>query len=85
MSEFEHVVVGVQDRILTIRLDRPDKKNALTFTMYNAMTDALVKADSDPRVRVVLITGTPDCFTAGNDLADFASANQGRCLPLSAT
>jgi len=81
MSESDHVVVGVQDRILTIRLNRPDKKNALTFTMYNAMTDALVKADSDPRVRVVLITGTPDCFTAGNDLADFASAKPGQVSP----
>lgn len=81
MSEFEHVVVGVQDRILTIRLNRPDKKNALTFTMYNAMNDALVKADGDPRVHVVLITGSPDCFTAGNDLADFASAKPGQVSP----
>lgn len=77
----DHVVVGVQDRILTIRLNRPEKRNALTFAMYAAMTEALAKADGDPGVRVVLITGTPDCFTAGNDLADFAAAKPGQVSP----
>ena len=51
MSEFEHVVVGVQDRILTIRLNRPDKKNALTFTMYNAGRNSeasIVTTESSP-------------------------------------
>lgn len=50
----EHVVVDVQDRVLTIRLNRPEKKNALTFPMYTTMTEALMKADSDGGVRVVL-------------------------------
>jgi enoyl-CoA hydratase/carnithine racemase len=77
----DHVVVAVQDRILTVRLNRPEKKNALTFEMYIAMTEALTKADADPGVRVVLITGTPDCFTAGNDLADFAAAKPGQVSP----
>ena len=77
----EHVVVDVQDRVLSIRLNRPEKKNALTFAMYAAMTDALMKADSDAGVRVVLITGTQDCFTAGNDLADFAAAKPGQVSP----
>lgn len=77
----EHVVVEVQDRVLTIRLNRPEKKNALTFAMYTAMAEALIKADSDGGVRVVLITGTQDCFTAGNDLADFAVAKPGQVSP----
>jgi enoyl-CoA hydratase/carnithine racemase len=77
----DHVVVGIQDRILTIRLNRPEKKNALTFAMYKAMTEALTRADGDPAVRVVLVTGTPDCFTAGNDLADFAGAKPGQVSP----
>ena len=77
----DHVVTGVQDRIFVIRLNRPEKKNALSFAMYTAMSEALVKADSDPGVRVVLITGTPDCFTAGNDLADFAAAKPGQTSP----
>jgi len=76
-----HVVVEKQDRILTIRMDRPEKKNAITFAMYSAMTEALEKAAADAEVRVVLITGTKDCFTAGNDLADFAAAKPGQITP----
>lgn len=77
----EHVVVDVQERVLTIRLNRLEKKNALTFAMYGAMTEALMKADSDAGVRAVLITGAQDCFTAGNDLADFAAAKPGQVSP----
>jgi enoyl-CoA hydratase/carnithine racemase len=77
----DHVVVEVEDRILTMRLNRPEKKNALTFAMYEAMTEALGKADLDHGIRVVLITATPDCFTAGNDLADFAAAKPGQVSP----
>ena len=78
MSEADHVVIGVQERILTIRLIRGEKKNALTFAMYTAMTEALAKAAGDPGVRVVLITGTPDCFTAGNDLSGLCCCQTGR-------
>jgi len=65
------VTTSVKDGILTIRMNRPDKKNALTHAMYDAMGKALGEADADPAVRVVLITGTADCFCAGNDLKDF--------------
>ena len=51
--------------------ERPAReKNALTQAMYSAMADALVAAQADPAVRVVLITGQPGCFTSGNDLED---------------
>jgi enoyl-CoA hydratase/carnithine racemase len=66
-----------RDRIATIELARPDKKNALTSAMYASMTDALAAAESDPGVRVFLIHGTPDCFTAGNDLKDFLAGPAG--------
>src|SRR5215472_8511933 len=77
----DQVVVDIQDRILTIRMNRPEKKNALTGAMYTAMTEALAQADRDPTVRVIVITGTTDCFTAGNDLADFAAAKPGQVSP----
>jgi enoyl-CoA hydratase/carnithine racemase len=77
----DHVVVEVADRILTIRMNRPEKKNALTAAMYTAMTEALAQADHDPTVRVIMVTGTQDCFTAGNDLADFAAAKPGQVSP----
>ncbi len=54
-----------------IQLNRPEKKNALTADMYAAIADALRAADADPAVRVVLIHGAGDAFTAGNDLQDF--------------
>ena len=77
----EHIIVSIQDRILSIRLDRPEKKNALTRDMYLGMIEALEQAEGDSAVRVVLITGTQDCFTAGNDLMDFANAKPGETSP----
>lgn len=68
------IVTELQDRVLTIRINRPQKKNALTVAMYAAMADALEAAESDPEVRVVLIHGSDDMFTAGNDLVDFDNA-----------
>lgn len=66
-----NVIVETKSRIKRIEIDRTDKKNALTLDMYAAMADALVAADADGEVRVILIHGKPDCFTAGNDLKDF--------------
>ncbi|MHC8337903.1 enoyl-CoA hydratase-related protein [Pseudomonas sp. HLT2-19-2] len=57
--------------LLTLRLNRPDKKNALTRAMYSHLAEALKQADTDPEINAVLITGSSECFTAGNDIADF--------------
>ena len=57
--------------VATIEIARPEKKNALTAAMYQAMADALKAAGADPSVRAVLITGQPGIFTSGNDLEDF--------------
>lgn len=57
--------------LLTLRLNRPDKKNALTRAMYSHLSEALKQADTDPEINAVLITGSSECFTAGNDIADF--------------
>jgi enoyl-CoA hydratase/carnithine racemase len=56
-------------RVLT--LTRPEKRNALTVAMYAALRDALRDAERDPAVRVTLLEGAGEAFTAGNDLADF--------------
>lgn len=72
-----HVVTETHDRVFTIRLNRPEKKNALTQAMYLAMTDALRQAEASAVVRVILLTGTGDSFTSGNDLVDFANAQPG--------
>jgi enoyl-CoA hydratase/carnithine racemase len=76
----ENVVITRADGVLEIRLDRPEKKNALTRAMYDAMADAFQQVDTDPALRVALLTGTGDTFTSGNDIADFQSrgASDGR-------
>lgn len=67
----EHILVERADGLLTLRLNRPDKKNAITRAMYARMAEALQAAGADPAVRAVLITGSSECFTSGNDVADF--------------
>ncbi|MBL8309223.1 MAG: enoyl-CoA hydratase [Burkholderiales bacterium] len=74
----EHVITAVDGPILTLTLNRPDKKNALTNAMYGVLADALAQADQDDRIRCVILAGNGDSFTAGNDLADFMSIAQGR-------
>lgn len=57
--------------VLTIRINRPDKKNALTADMYAGLASALDLAFDDDAVRVALILGVPGIFSAGNDIGDF--------------
>ena len=64
--------------MLTIELARPEKKNALTVAMYQAMADALRAAGQDGAVRAVLITGQPGIFTSGNDIEDFMARPPGQ-------
>ncbi len=66
-----HVLTSVRDGVLRVELRRPEKKNALTTAMYQALIDALQAADRDPAIRVVLLHGQPETFTSGNDLKDF--------------
>jgi enoyl-CoA hydratase/carnithine racemase len=65
------VLTAREGAVQRIQINRPEKKNALTADMYAAIADALAAADADPAVRVVLIHGAGDAFTAGNDLQDF--------------
>jgi enoyl-CoA hydratase/carnithine racemase len=57
--------------VRTIRMNRPDKKNALTLEMYNAMAAGIESAGRNASIRCLLITGCPDGFCAGNDIGDF--------------
>ena len=65
------VSVVLEEQVQIIRMQRPDKRNALNVEMYGAMAAALRKANGDPQVRVAVIAGGPDCFSAGNDILDF--------------
>lgn len=67
----EHILVEREQGLLTLRMNRPDKLNALTRAMYSRMAEVLNAARDDREVRAVLITGGEECFTSGNDIVDF--------------
>lgn len=66
-----HVLCDVHDGVCTIIFNRPERRNALTVGMYNAIAARLAEAEADASVRVILLTGAGESFTSGNDLADF--------------
>ncbi len=67
----QHIEVSVADGVLTVRIDRPEKKNAITSAMYATLAAALDRATADDAIRCTLILGVPGAFSAGNDIADF--------------
>ena len=67
----EHFLKHKQDGVLTVRLNRPDKKNALTSEMYSGLAAALDETADGSDLRCLLVLGVPGAFTAGNDIADF--------------
>lgn len=69
-----NILVTDEGPIRTIRMDRPEKKNALTAEMYAAMAEAIENASTLDSIRCLLIAGRPAAFTAGNDLHDFLQA-----------
>ena len=71
------VLTNVEGPILHIRLDRPAKKNAITQAMYAAMLAGLDRAAHDDAIRVVLLSGEGDSFSAGNDIEDFFRVMEG--------
>ncbi len=67
-----HIEVAREGRVMTITMNRPEVKNALTLSMYEQMTAALTQARDDAQVRAVVFRGAGGAFTSGNDLQDFA-------------
>jgi enoyl-CoA hydratase/carnithine racemase len=65
------IKTATHEGVATIEIARPEKKNAITIAMYQAMADALLAAQNDASVRAVLICGQPGIFTSGNDIEDF--------------
>ncbi|TGR67328.1 enoyl-CoA hydratase, partial [Mesorhizobium sp. M2D.F.Ca.ET.223.01.1.1] len=66
----DHILVERQGAIQIIRMNSPDKKNALTRAMYAAMSAALAEGDADPAIRVDVFLGVPGAFSSGSDLGD---------------
>jgi enoyl-CoA hydratase/carnithine racemase len=73
----DHILVERKGAVQIIRLNRPDKKNAITRAMYDAMAAALRAGDEDDAVRVHVFLGSPGAFSSGNDLQDFLAVAMG--------
>jgi enoyl-CoA hydratase/carnithine racemase len=67
------ILVSDSERVRTVRINRPEKRNALTLPMYEAMAQALEEANAREAVRCVLIAGHASGFSAGSDIGDFAT------------
>src|SRR5579859_1550700 len=69
-----HIRFEVDDEgIGVITIDRPEKRNAMTYAMLGAFIEAVARAGEDERVRVLIVTGAGGAFCAGTDLADLAT------------
>jgi enoyl-CoA hydratase len=73
----EHIIYEVADGIGQLTINRPEKRNAMTFAMLGEFIEAVHRAGVDPEARVLIITGAPGAFCAGTDLADLASVPGG--------
>lgn len=73
----EHIEITRDGAVQIIRMNRPDKKNAITRSMYATMAKALSEGDADESVRAHLFLGVKGAFSSGNDLADFMAVATG--------
>jgi enoyl-CoA hydratase/carnithine racemase len=74
MSPSQQVLLTRRGEVCEARLNRPQKRNALTAEMYEALIEAFAQAEADDDIRVLLLSGEGACFTGGNDLKDFLNA-----------
>lgn len=71
LSTIPEILTHVDAGVLTITLNRLDRKNSITSVMYGVLADALESANHDAAVRAVVIQGHETIFSAGNDIGDF--------------
>ena len=68
------ILTNVEAGVMTITLNRLERKNSITSAMYASMADALATAEGDASVRVAVLQGHETVFSAGNDINDFLNA-----------
>jgi enoyl-CoA hydratase/carnithine racemase len=71
----ENINSTYSDGVLCLQIDRPEKRNAITPEMYASLAEQLIKGDADEMVKVVVLYGTGNCFTSGNDLNNFSNGS----------
>ncbi len=75
-SAADPILITRDAGVLTLRFNRPEKKNAILQAMYTSLADSINAAATDPSVRVLVIAGGAEAFSAGNDMVDFMKAAQ---------
>ena len=70
-SDCAQIRLHQDQRILTIQLNRPERKNALSLSMYSALAEVIQQANQSSEIRVLVLKGQDEFFTSGNDLMDF--------------
>lgn len=74
------ILISDEGSVRIVRMNRPEKKNALTLPMYSAMADAIASAATTDSVRCLMLAGAPTAFCAGNDIGDFIAMAQSGAL-----
>ena len=69
----ELIKYHVEGKVGVITIDRPEKRNAMTYSMLGEFIETVGRADEDPATTVLVVTGVPGAFCAGTDLADLAT------------
>jgi len=78
----DQIVVTETDGVCIVRMNRPEKKNALTQSMYEMMTRTLRGAETNDAIRCIVLAGCPGAFCAGSDISDFQKRAEGGLKPV---
>ncbi len=78
----ESLLVTIQDRVMTLRLNRPDKCNALDGALVEQLREAFTTASRDPQIQTLLLTGEGKHFCAGADIEWMRKLSQGSFKPI---
>ena len=69
-----HILMETHGQVLSLRLNRPERRNAMTGEMYSILANAITQAQTDPNIRAICLSGEGKGFCAGNDLGDFMNS-----------
>jgi enoyl-CoA hydratase/carnithine racemase len=78
----DEIVVREADGVCIVRMNRPEKKNALTQPMYAAMAQTLREAEAKDAIRCIVLAGCPGAFCSGSDISDFQKRAEGGLKPV---
>lgn len=76
-AEFVHTGYALENHVLTVTLNRPERRNALNWRAYDELETALRTADADPEVRCVIVTGADPAFCSGDDVSEIMAGEGG--------